>query len=324
MMKKTYVSKLAPYMEAFLEFKHSLGLKYETGEFYLHEFDLYCMKNEFQEAALKEIIKNWAVLRDSECPNTQHVRVAPIREFGKYLQLSGYSDSYILPKKVCQKQVRTMPHFFTDNEIVRFFNVCDTLNPRKENIVRHFVLPMLYRLLYCCGLRTCEARLLMHKNVNLQNGYIDIFNSKGPKDRRVFLPEDLVSLYMKYDDIINNTFPNRTYFFPVKSNACYQRSTISQNFNKIWKAAGLGNESGSKARAYDFRHHFAFASLNRWIEEGTDVNSMLPYLMRCMGHSCLESTFYYLHLVPEFFATFSEKTKTLEGLLPEVGYGEEE
>jgi hypothetical protein len=43
-----------------------------------------------------------------------------------------------------------------------------------------------------------------------------------------------------------------------------------------------------------------------------------------MGHSCLESTFYYLHLVPEFFATFSEKTKTLEGLLPEVGYGEEE
>ena len=254
MMKKTYVSKLAPYMEAFLEFKHSLGLKYETGEFYLHEFDLYCIKNEFQEAALKEIIKNWAVLRDSECPNTQHVCVAPIREFGKYLQLSGYSDSYILPKKVCQKQVRTMPHFFTDNEIVRFFNVCDTLNPRKENIVRHFVLPMLYRLLYCCGLRTCEARLLMHKNVNLQNGYIDIFNSKGPKDHRVFLPEDLVSLYMKYDDIINNTFPNRTYFFPVKSNACYQRSTISQNFNKIWKAAGLGNESGSKARAYDFRY----------------------------------------------------------------------
>lgn len=27
-------------------------------------------------------------------------------------------------------------------------------------------------------------------------------------------------------------------------------------------------------------------------------------IMRYMGHACLESTFYYLHLVPEFFSTF--------------------
>ncbi|MDR3587473.1 MAG: tyrosine-type recombinase/integrase [Desulfosporosinus sp.] len=324
MMEKTYVSSLAPFIEAFVEFKHSLGWKYATGEFYLHGFDRYCAEYESEATSLKDIIKSWVILRDTECPNTQHVRVAPIREFGKYLQSSGYSDSYVIPKKVCQKQSRTIPHFFTNDEIVKFFNVCDMLPQRKENIVRHLVLPMLYRLLYCCGVRTCEARLLMRENANLQIGYIDILYSKGLKDRRVFLPEDLRSLYMKYDVIINDIFPNRTYFFPAKLNTGYQCGTIGQNFNKIWKAAGLGEESGSKARAYDFRHHFALSNLNRWIEEETDVNSMLPYLMRYMGHSCLESTFYYLHLVPEFFVTFSEKTKMLERLLPEVGYGEEE
>ena len=324
MMEKAYASKLAPFMEAFMEFKHSLGWKYKTGEFYLREFDRYCAENESEAASLKDNIKSWAIIRETECPNTQHVRVAPIREFGKYLQSSGYSDSYIIPKKVCQKQNRTIPHFFTDDEIVSFFDACDTLKPRKENIVRHLVLPMFYRLLYCGGFRTCEARLLMRKNVNLRIGYIDIFRSKGLKDRRVFLPDDLRSLYEKYDAKINAILPNRIYFFPVKTNGCYQCGSISQNFNKIWKVAGVGDESGSKARAYDFRHHFAFANLNKWIGEGTDVNSMLPYLMRYMGHSCLESTFYYLHLVPEFFATFSEKTKTLEGFLPEVGYGEEE
>jgi hypothetical protein len=72
-----------------------------------------------------------------------------------------------------------------------------------------------------------------------------------------------------------------------------------------------------------FRHHFAFATLNRWIEQEVDVNSKLPYLMRYMGHSSLESTFYYLHLVPEFFSTLCEKTKILEYLLPEVDYDEE-
>lgn len=322
-MEKAFVSKLAPFMKSFVTFKHSLGWKYETSEYYLHEFDRYYAKHESEGGSLKDIIKSWVILRDNECPNTQRVRVAPIREFGKYLQSSGYSDAYIVPNKICRKQTRTIPHFFTDDEIIRFFNACDTLTPRKENPVRHLVLPMYFRLLYCCGVRTSEARLLLRKNVNLHSGYIDVIQSKGPKDRRLFLPEDLRLLYLKYDAIIDSLFPDRTYFFPVKSHSCYECTSISQNFNKIWRAAGLGHESGTKARAYDFRHHYAFATLNRWIKEESDVNSMLPYLVRYMGHACLESTFHYLHLVPEFFSAFSEKTKILEGLLPEVDYDEE-
>ncbi|MFC4766086.1 tyrosine-type recombinase/integrase [Effusibacillus consociatus] len=323
MMEKAYVSKLAPSMEAFVAFKRSLGWKYETSEFYLREFDRFCAKHESEGASLKEIVKSWVSLRETECSNTQRVRVAPVREFSKYLQSSKHSYAFVIPNKVCRKQTRTIPHFFTNEEIIRFFNACDTLTPRKENLVRHLVLPMYFRLLYCCGVRTSEARLLLRKNVNLHIGYIDVIHSKGPKDRRLFLPEDLRLLYLKYDAVIDDIFPDRTYFFPVKSNSCYQSQSIGPNFNKIWKSAGLGHESGSKARAYDFRHHFAFATLNRWIEQGADVNSKLPYLMRYMGHSSLESTFCYLHLVPEFFSTFSEKTKILEGLLPEVGYDEE-
>jgi len=324
MMGKSYVSRLAPFMKDFIAFKRSLGWKYDTGEYYLYEFDRLCAKEESEGISLNETIKHWVSLRDTECANTQRVRVAPIREFGKYLRYTEASDAFVLPNKVCRKQTRTLPHFFTDDEITRFFNACDTLNPRKENLVRHLVIPMYFRLLYCCGVRISEARLLLRKNVNLEMGNIDIIHSKGPKDRRIFLPEDLQRLYLKYDAIVDDLLPDRTYFFPVKSNSCYQRNTIGQNFNKIWKAAGLNHESGSKARAYDFRHHFAFATLNRWIGQGVDVNSKLPYLMRYMGHSSLESTFYYLHLVPEFFSTFSEKTKQLEELLPEVGYDEEE
>lgn len=320
MMEKPFVSKQASSLEAFVAFKHSLGRKYATSTFYLHEFDVYCAAQESKGISLTDTVKSWITLRENECPNTQRVRVAPIREFGKYLQSSGYSNGFVIPSKVCRQQIRPMPHFFTGHEMIRFFNVCDTLAPRKENRVRHLVLPMYFRLLYCCGVRTCEARLLLRKHVNLQAGIIDIMQSKGPKDRRVFLPEDLRLLYLKYDTVINDIYPNRTYFFPTKADRCYDCSTIGQNFKKIWKAAGFS----LPARAYDFRHHFAFSTLNRWIEQGADVNAMLPYLMRYMGHASLESTFYYLHLVPEFFPTFSEKTKALEGLLPEVGEDEEE
>lgn len=45
---------------------------------------------------------------------------------------------------------------------------------------------------------------------------------------------------------------------------------------------------------------------------------MLPYLSRYMGHAGLESTDYYLRLVPEFFLTFSRTVHATEALLPEV------
>jgi len=82
----------------------------------------------------------------------------------------------------------------------------------------------------------------------------------------------------------------------------------------------LERREGKRARAYDFRHHLAFGNVNRWIAAGIDVDSMLPYLSRYMGHSCLESTDYYLHLVPEFFHTFHEKVRSTEILLPELDY----
>lgn len=46
--------------------------------------------------------------------------------------------------------------------------------------------------------------------------------------------------------------------------------------------------------------------------------SMLPYLMRYMGHSSLEKTYYYIHLIPDYFGNYAVATEILENLLPEV------
>lgn len=45
---------------------------------------------------------------------------------------------------------------------------------------------------------------------------------------------------------------------------------------------------------------------------------MLPYLMRYMGHSSLEKTYYYVHLIPDYLADYTAATENLESLLPEV------
>lgn len=71
-----------------------------------------------------------------------------------------------------------------------------------------------------------------------------------------------------------------------------------------------------------FRHHFAWTNLNRWAAEGLDLNAMLPYLMRYMGHQSVRETLYYFHFVPEFFPTYRKMVEPLEDLIPEVPYEE--
>lgn len=52
-------------------------------------------------------------------------------------------------------------------------------------------------------------------------------------------------------------------------------------------------------RVYDLRHRFASAALHRWLDEGKDLYSRLPYLRTYMGHKELAATAYYIHLLPE-------------------------
>jgi integrase len=44
-----------------------------------------------------------------------------------------------------------------------------------------------------------------------------------------------------------------------------------------------------------FRHHFAYACIERWRALGKDVSAMLPYLSRYMGHASFDSTYYYIN-----------------------------
>lgn len=37
-----------------------------------------------------------------------------------------------------------------------------------------------------------------------------------------------------------------------------------------------------------------------------------------MGHSSLESTYYYIHLIPDYFPKYRDLTSSTENLIPEV------
>ena len=245
--------------------------------------------------------------------------VAILREFGRYLIGRGYSDTYLIPAKRVGLPTPVQPYFFTSSEIVSFFEACDETKEDPHFKGRHLVIPAMYRSLYCCGLRCKEVRTLRCENVHLDKRYLDILQSKGPKSRRIFVSNNLAEYLKSYDQRISILFPNRETFFPNQKDQPYGANMIVKNFHRFWfKAFPEKKDSGIRTRPYDFRHHFVYANMNRWVHEGRDINAMLPYLMKYMGHSDVENTLYYFHLVPDIYGTIIKKSFPSESLIPEV------
>ena len=255
-------------------------------------------------------------------PGCLHNMASVIREFSRYLGMSGYDSAYILPPKRSARLDPHLPHFFASAEIKAFFDHCDKTPKREEWPGRELVIPAVFRLLYCCGLRCREARMLLCRDVCLEGKHIDVKASKG-SNRRIFISDGLAEVLKNYDERMACIIPDRAYFFPRNQHEPYKEGFLSANFNRIWMVALPNFHSPIKPRAYDFRHHFAYANLNRWAEQGKDVNVMLAFLMRYMGHTNIQSTLYYFHFVPEYFGAFAQKARALESLVPEVPHEEQ-
>lgn len=186
------------------------------------------------------------------------------------------------------------------------------------------VMPVIFRLIYTCGLRPQEGRLIKRKDINLEEGVLFIPESKRHKDRFVVIPEDMLELCRRYDTIIRKKVPQNEYFFPSGDFTCYHAVTLEANFKRYWKNAGLWPETkGNNPRIYDFRHTFATKRLYQWMKDGRDIDACLPFLSAYMGHAHLSQTAYYIHLVPEIFPTLSGLDwERFSKLIPEVAENE--
>ena len=310
---------LPDLINEFLEYKKQNGCVYTTAEYYLGKYlDLASVYSPSENIPGREAV-NAFLNRYSDTPGSLYNAACVLREFSRYLIGLGYTSAYVIPPGKVSLPTPVRPYLFTEDEIDKFFAACDSIPYDCHVPKRHIVLPAVYRLLYCCGLRCKEARTLRRKQVHLEKNYIDILQSKGPKSRRLFISSELSGYLHAYDTKMDHILPDRTFFFPSRDDAPYGACAFQKNFLKIWYTAFPEKEGdGISIRAYDFRHHFAYANMNRWLKAGKDVNAMLPYLMRYMGHQDIENTLYYFHLVPDIYHAVVERSSLFEELLPEV------
>lgn len=311
-------TSISDKIDTFIAYKRSLGYVYDTQERYLKHYQKH-MEEAYPHLELpdKESTGRFLDKFQGQTGGLYNA-MAPMREFSRYLFRLGYCNAYLIPPKQMPKLHSEPPYFFDEGELSAFFIECDAYFKKNTGSrSRGIVIPAEFRLLYCCGLRPKEARLLPAKDVHLNEKYIDIMQSKGPKSRRIYISDEFASYLVHYNRQIAGIFPDRKYFFPSSKENPYSVNTIGYNFKVIWRQC-YPKWVGKLPRIYDFRHHFAWANINRWTREGTDVNAMLPYLMRYMGHNCIKHTLYYFRFVPDFYSDYKALSYRLNDRIPEV------
>jgi len=318
-----FKSQLAPYMAGLVAQKRALGCKYTEQVKVLKRFDKICSEQFPNEHTVtRPMLDIWSVLRPTEHPGTLRNRVTVISHLAQYICALG-CEAYIFPTNDLPKEPKYTPHIYTNDELRQLFRQIDCCEYMPLVPNRHLIMPLLFRMLYCCGLRLGEALRLEVCDVDLSAGVLLIRDTKYDNDRCVPMSAELAEMCRVYAKQVHVVGTQHQYFFPSHRGGQISSMNIYTNFRRFLQQAGISHGGkGSGPRIYDFRHTFAVNCLKRMVLDGKDLAVYHQVLKTYMGHSFFKYTAYYLRLTKDMFPDIRQKIEAFYEAVPGRAGGE--
>ena len=297
----TMTGIFAPLADDFIALKRAQGYKYYSEAKVLSRFCRFTENYHMETPVLnRELVTDWISPRESESQKSRMHRVCCVNQFGKYLKQMGY-DVYELPPCHWNSSSFT-PYIFSHEEIEKLFAASDNICPVPQSRNLHKVLPVLFRLLYGCGLRISEAVGLRCRDVDLAFGILTIHEAKNGRERVIPLSSSLTELLQTYRNDTISWATDEDFFFMAPDRTILSPNTVYGRFRRILWDGGIPYKGkGNGPRLHDIRHTFAVHSLQKWVEDGEDLTAMLPLLSVFMGHKSFSATSRYLRLTAEVY-----------------------
>ena len=306
--KVDFSSCFAQSLQNFVKVKQDLGYKYETECRILRHFDRYCMLYCSTPVLCQELVQGYISMDENRTAHTKRNIICLMRQFAFYLIRSGH-HAWVFPEELFpNKDQLYKPYIFTREEIFLFLVKVEKLHPNPQFPTRHMTLPLLYRTLYCCGLRVSEATGLTLETVDLKNGILFIKKAKDYRDRIIPLSESLTDRYREYYDLTHKSSTQDDFFVRSDYGKRYSTAALGKNFREILWECGISYGGRRKGpHLHDIRHTFSVHCLQNAMGNGCDIQEFLPVLSSYLGHKTLNGTQRYLHLTAELYPDIREK-----------------
>lgn len=310
---KSFSGPFAPLCERFVAQRRALGLKYEQQSRLLRQFDDFSKDfNVTNYTITEELALAWCKKRPNEKEVSRHSRIGEMQRFSVFLSAQGY-PSYSLPT-MPKRGNNHQPYIFTEDELSRIFHRLDNLQPTTASPIRHLSFPLLFRILYGCGLRISELLNMQKGDVDIENAVLRVKCGKNGVERFAPMSESLAERMRSFMSECHSDTPDETPLIYRKFFGKYDKSTIGKEFMGFLWDAGIpyrGKDVGP--RVHDIRHTFVCHNIKRWVEAGIPVDSKLKILSRYLGHTSISSTQWYLRLTADLYPHIREACENAYG-----------
>jgi integrase len=204
------------------------------------------------------------------------------------------------------RRVRYRFFIFTADQLHELLVSASKLPPAGS--IRPWTFTTLFSLLAVTGLRISEALNLRLHDIT-EDGLV-IRETKFQKSRLVPLdPTTMVGLKRYLDR--RGTVQDDHVFVSLRGRGMRPSGVVTV-FLRIVRAMGIHPGPGQPGpRVHDLRHGFAVRVLESCSGDRTVVDANMLALMTYMGHSQIDSTYWYLHATPHVLGQISDLSETL-------------
>lgn len=305
------MSKLRHALDDYLAMRRSLGYKLDRAGRLLADF-VGQLEAAGADTITIDAALSWAKRPVGADPSWWGHRLSVVRVFARHLHaidpVHEVPPAGLLPAK----NDRATPYLYANADIVGLMAAARGL----RSTLRAATFETLVGLLAVTGLRIGEALRLDRGDVDMQEGVLQIRNTKFGKSREVPLHASTVEALAVYARHRNRLCPRPVdpAFFVSTVGTRLLYCNVHATWLNLVRRAGLGPRSTfCRPRPHDLRHSFAIRTLLNWYRDGADVQARMPALSTYLGHVRPGNTYWYLSAAPELLNLVAERLDAQSG-----------
>jgi integrase/recombinase XerD len=304
---KPFESLLAPKLEEYIAYRHSLGYTDKNLKASLLLFDQYLRgkKADWDSLNPSFFLEFRKDLKGE--PRTVNGIICSARGFFQFLVRQGSCVENPLADIPPYTERAYIPFVFSPTETEQLLGA---IQKRLRKTERHFLKDLTgylaIVLLARCGLRISEPLQLLRTHYRACEGILYIEKTKFKKDRLIPAPKSAVAEIENYLAVRSSLVGcnQNPYLLAGQKQAPLSTNQIYRVFHQSLRDIGLDQPRRSIANVafgsptpHSLRHSFAVNTLKRIKEQGKSPQAALPILAAYMGHRKYRYTAVYLKVL---------------------------
>lgn len=295
--------------EDYLSERRALGFALRMEGHYITTFALFADERGHNGPLTNDIVLNWVQGQAKRVsPFSWARRLDVLRPFARYLARFDPRTEFPQTAIFGRSHRRLAPHIYSEQEICDLVAAASRLTP--EGGLRPATYATIFGLIAATGLRRSEALHLQCGDVDLDEAFLTVRNTKFRKSRHVPIHATVVSALRRYLVVRarHGALIEDSPLFLSPAGGFIAKRRINKVFQKLRTNLGWTARGGHGAvRIHDLRHTFICRRIQLWHEHGADIDNAIAALSTYVGHAKISDTYWYLTGVPELMAVSGKR-----------------